>query len=171
VGNDHLFYQAHFKPLYKYFVYRDVSGSETEDLCQEVFLRFFAKYDHETLEKDEQSKILYTIAKNVYREWLRQVSKGTFSLLESDLPETAVWESFIDEVETTTDDSFFDALHLAIGTLNPTLRQVIELRFLQMKTRAEVAEILNTKEKYVHIYQQRALKQLQKAVSLQAYTQ
>ncbi len=164
-------YSAHFKPLYKYFAYRDLSGPDCEDACQEVFLRFFQKYSAGPLSETGQSKILYTIARNVYLEQLRKLTKHAHNeLFEDDLPEGHEWTQFVEEEQSPQGEDLRAELIQAIAQLSPALRQVLEMRFIEGLTRREIAEKLNTKEKYVHIYQQRAIKQLQKVVSLPAYT-
>ena len=51
-------------------------------------------------------------------------------------------------------------LHDTIKSLNPVVRQVLELRFLQNKSRKETAELLQINEDQVHTYQKRGVKYL-----------
>jgi RNA polymerase sigma-70 factor (ECF subfamily) len=166
VDPQRIVFDRHFPVLFKYFSYRDLGKADCEDACQEVFLRFFQKYTIEHLDEVACAKILYVIAHNVYREWVRSAVKhSSLALLDTDLPEGSSWETYVEEVESPEGQLYQEELRAAIAQLSPNLRQVIELRFFEGLTRREIAEKLNTKEKYVHIYQQRGIKALQKLVS------
>jgi RNA polymerase sigma factor (sigma-70 family) len=156
--------------LYRFFYYRDVDAGDIEDLCQETFYRFFSKYDCSQLDSLRITKTLYAIARNVWREWLRsEVASRTVELDDDDGAYGADFNAFTEEEPSLEmDDVQRGMLIKAIKTLNPTLRTVLTMRFLEGKTRSAIAEHLGTKEKYVHIYQQRGIKALQKALALSA---
>jgi RNA polymerase sigma factor (sigma-70 family) len=157
---------THFKAVYRFFYYREVDGEEIEDLCQDTFFRFFQKYGQQELDTVRISKTLYVIARNVWREWLRlQRRTQTEALFEDELY-AATFEAFGEEELEKQPVIGGEELRAAIAELNPTLRTVITLRFLEGKTRQEVADALGTKEKYVHIYQQRGIKALQKLLAV-----
>ena len=162
-----------FKVIYRFFYYRDVDKEEIEDLCQETFFRFFNKYTLENLTEIQITKILYTIARNVWREWLRKMTATkTEELFKDDGAYDLILESSEDGDNPDLEGERAQLIE-AINNLNPTLRTVLTMRFVEGKTRREIAEHLGTKEKYVHIYQQRGIKALQKilkTVSPSAHT-
>ena len=134
-------YNDHFRLIYRFFYYKLVD-IDAEDLAQEVFLRFFKRYTKNQFSDEETKKVLFGIAQNVYKEWVRQAIKHQNYPLD---PEMEVKENYVeftdDEFELQL-EGYRSDMREAIARLNPTLRQVIELRFLEGKTRAEVAEIL-----------------------------
>jgi len=161
-------YTSIFPALFRYFYYRNISKEETEDLAQETFLRFFKKYDSTKYSLEECRKITYGIASNVYKEWLRSIQHTSNYELHEDFPLPDKHEELCDDTSEEYLEKHLPLLHAAIDQLAPTLKQVITLRFIEGLTRKEVAERLNTKEKYVHIYQQRAIKSLQKILGTSA---
>jgi RNA polymerase sigma factor (sigma-70 family) len=160
------FYKLSFPKAYRYFYYKSVEKAYIEDLAHEVYIRFYQKYSSEATSLEECMKILYGICRNVYREWVRkQVSEKSVPLIDNLKYEIYDDQSYNHEV--FEDDSFDKKVTLmkkemkkAVAGLNGRLRLVLEYRFLQGKTRKEVAEILKINEKDVHTYQKRAIKYL-----------
>jgi RNA polymerase sigma factor (sigma-70 family) len=152
-------YQDTFKRIHRFFWYRDVPEPEIADLCQEVYMRYYARYGETDAEEEAAHKLLYGIAKNVWREWVRQESKHShYALEEWDLPIEPQDEEFADDTE------LLEVLRRYIPKLSEALRPVIVARFLEGKTRAETAAKLGMSEKQVHVYQRRAVVSLQKIV-------
>ncbi|MBU6389856.1 RNA polymerase sigma factor [Patescibacteria group bacterium] len=157
-------YEANFSSIFRYFYYKDLSKEEAEDLTQETFLRFYRGYAVQDRSETECRKILFGIAKNLLKGWFTEQSHRSSIELRDDFPiplEPNILNS--DQAEECLEEQL-PLLKEAIAKLNPTLRTVITLRFVEGMTRQEVAQKLGTKEKYVHIYQQRAIKALRKIV-------
>lgn len=155
-------FRQKFALIYRFFYYKDVNKEDIEDLSQEVFVRFFAKYDSFRLSEERCVKTLYRIARYIWLEWLRALDQSTVSFNEEmDFVES--YEEFQDE--SSEDNEQRTQLLEYIKGLNPTLKKVITLRFIHGKTRKEIAEEMSIKEKYVHIYQQRGIRLLQKMAS------
>jgi len=163
-------YDKNFACIYRYFYYRGAPGADAEELCQETFLRFFQKYRPVDLDELGVRKIVYKIAANVYKEWVRERVQLPVYELDRDFP--------IPEVEEEDDpfefsDDCRESLLAAIEQLHPTMKTVLTMRFVEGKTRREVAEVLSIKEKDVHTYQKRGIRMLREklaAVPLPAYT-
>ncbi len=111
----------------------------------------------------EPTKILYGIAKNRYKEWVRALPRNQMLELNENEPDISL-EQLIDEEFEAKLDQFREELHSAIKQLNPTLRDVMRMRYLENMTRKEVAEKLGIKEKHVHVYQRRGITALQKII-------
>jgi RNA polymerase sigma factor (sigma-70 family) len=159
-------YSTKFDSVYKFFYYKDVDADEIEDLTQETFLRFYQKYDPTQLEDTQIAKILYTIARNIWKEWLRGLSKNRTEELFDTVDYALPFEEFTDEIQDQ--DAWQHergALISAIKECNPTMRSVLTLRFIEGKTRKEIAELLSIKEDHVYTYQKRGVKMLQKMAS------
>jgi RNA polymerase sigma factor (sigma-70 family) len=159
-------YSINYKNLFKYFHYRYFNPSDTEDACQEIFERFFRLYGRKVHTDSEVSRVLYGIAWNVHREFLRTISRHNhLELFDTDLPEDGEWQQVVEECEELDPTVLLEKLEQAIQRLSPILQQVIRLRFFEDKSRAEVATVLNLKEKQVHVYQRRALTYMQRYLS------
>lgn len=156
-------YEQNFTSIFRYFYYKNLSTEEAEDQTQETFLRFFRKYQPEHLDELTCRKILYGIAKNLYCDWVKQCIQMPMTELNEDFPIPVEFDDLSTEEAEEVLGNELAELKETIETLNPTLRAVIKLRFLEGLTRKEVAERLQIKEKHVHVYQRRALAALQKA--------
>lgn len=156
-------YYEHVKPVHRYFYYKGVPLSDVEDLVQETFMRFFAKYGTDERAESENRRILYTIAKNVWREWVRSSIRNQTVEFDDlrDIPENT--QDFEEETAPEIDK---EKLLKALERLNQTLKNVLTLRFIENMTRKEIALKLQIKEKDVHTYQKRGIKQLQKQWNL-----
>jgi RNA polymerase sigma-70 factor (ECF subfamily) len=157
-------YREHVRPVHRYFYYKGVALGDVEDLVQESFFRFFRDYAEREFTEVEIRKILYAISRNVWLEWVRsQVKHQTYELDELRMiPETA--EDFVHIEDEVEDERQREQLREAIQNLNPTLRAVLTLRFIEGKTRREIAAELQIKEKDVHTYQKRGIKALHKSI-------
>ncbi|TSC93703.1 MAG: Sigma-70 region 2 [Candidatus Berkelbacteria bacterium Licking1014_85] len=161
--NEEVFYQQNFKSIFRYFYYRGLVISDCEDNCQEVFVIYFEKYFKKITNPIETKKILYTIARNKYKEWVRGQIKSSTCELYDDIAQNE------DDFFELYDDNFDDAveeqkklLKQMIDTLNPTIKKVLECRFYRGLTREQTAKILNIKPKEVHVYQRRGIEYLKK---------
>ncbi len=159
-------YDQNFKRIYRFLYYKSVKPpQEIEDVVQEVFLLFFAKYDCTKMSEVEAAKILFGITKNKYKEWVRaSIKHQTFELFDNNHADET-FEDYVDEEYEYRLDSFRHKAHSAIKLLNPTLRQVMTMRFIDGLTRHEIAEKLGIKEKHVHVYQRRGIAALQKMIN------
>lgn len=161
-------YRARFKPLYRYFYYKNIRHADIDDLVQDTFLRFFERYDVATLNETDCAKLLYGFARNIYLEWVRKHANHPIAELNEDFPD----ESTENDWENTSANDLSDnrkELLAAIEELNPTLRKVIQLRFLEGKTRRETADLLSIEPKHVHVYQRRAIAALKKTLANELY--
>lgn len=168
------FYKKTFQKVYKFFHYKSVETSVIEDLTHDSFLRFYQKYSDKSYDDTEALKILYGIVRNVYREWVRKsINEKRVPLIdnlnyeEEDSVEFAIFE------DNDYEDRLFkrvEELKDCISELNEKIRKVLEYRFLEGKSRKEVAILLNISEKDVHTYQKRGIKYLKKIVESRGKT-
>lgn len=163
-------YQTSFKGVFRFFYYKSVNFNSIEELCQEVYLRFWKNYTSKLGDADQCKKILYGICLNVYREWVRSQISSQFVSLES------YWEQLMDEDSLSSTQNWEDEkyeehlgelknrLRTAIAKLSPRLREVVELKYLQGLTRRQTSEQMGLTEDQVHTYQKRAVKALKDLV-------
>jgi RNA polymerase sigma factor (sigma-70 family) len=163
------FYKNNFGRIYKLFYYKGVNPSGIEDLVHDTFLRFYRKYNDKDLSIEESEKILFGIARNVYKEWVRKMIK---------LKQVDLIENYEYEISSESESEDYDALESfskskkdfkliksAMKNLNPKIKKVLEMRFLEGKTRKITAEILGIKESDVHTYQKRGIKYIKKILA------
>lgn len=162
--NEKELFDSLFPVIYKYFYYKQVSKEEIDDLAQDTFLRYFSKYVCANLAEEESRKIIFGIAKNVYREWVREMRKRYVSL-DFDIaePDEVAWYDFFGDCEIDYSDDVLQAdVNKALEALPERLSYILRARYIDGKTRAEVAGELGIVEKHVHVYQRRGLVMLKK---------
>lgn len=156
-------YKSNFSRVYKFFYYKFVNKDYIEDLAHDVFMRFYIKYGYrQVFQSDEASKILYGISNNIFKEWVRKSYKEK----RVDFEDNYIYslEDFLDKDYAEKKESQKKQIIEALNNLNPTVKYVLEARFLYGLTRKEIAEKLGVKEKDVHTYQKRGIKYLKKAL-------
>lgn len=154
------FYKESFKNTFRFFYYRGVDFSDIDDLVSECYIRFHTKYQDKLVDQIESKKILSGIAANILKEWQRKTFAHKIVELTDEISEDLKYEFYAPD---DFDDDFGQKqlkLHEAIKYLNPSVKQVLELRFLQNKSRKETAAILQINEDQVHTYQKRGVKYL-----------
>src|SRR5690348_353751 len=115
---DSVFHEQYGR-LYRYLYYRDVPAADIEDLCQEAFACFFEKYGSKELDSASTSKLLYTIAHNLYRNWVRtQIRTQTYELDEDHEPSVA-FEEFLEDDTEETMEKLRPLLMAALEDLHP----------------------------------------------------
>lgn len=157
-------YSLYYKNVYRFFYYKFVSKPDIEDLSHDVFLRFYSKFNHKSCNEDEARKLLYGICRNVYKEWVRNCIKSQSNIYCDDLDYSISYEDFYSEGFEQKRMKQKEALLHALETLNPVVKQVLELRFFKGLTRKETAEKLGIKEKEVHTYQKRGIQYIHKRI-------
>lgn len=157
-------YEASFKALYRYFYYHGVQKSNIEDLIQDTYILFLSKYPDKVEDLLLSKKILYRIAHNKFLESLRTPKE----IANQDLIDRTEEKNFeIDLLFMIYEDeeklsSLRKKLQQGIEQLKGNVKSVIQLRYLENKTRSEVSNILKISEDMVHTYQKRGVTYLKK---------
>lgn len=153
-------YDLNFELIFKYFFYRGVNRPSSEDLTHETFIVFYQKYS-EIKSKPKARKLLYGIAKVLLKRFIDSQMKSK----EIEYFDNLHFEISIDDLE---DENFSQNIERKksqiINAINEKLKgrvkDVITMRFIDRKTRKEVAKKLRINEKDVHSYQKRGVKYL-----------
>jgi RNA polymerase sigma-70 factor (ECF subfamily) len=143
------------------YLYQRLNGNveEAEDLTAEVFTKVFQKIGGFEVQGAPLSSWLFRIARN--------------RLIDSVRRRPNYIQTVLDNALTTAAGSVFHGLeqHLSLELikggltrLTPEQRQVIILRFLQDKTIAETAEIMQRNEEAVKKLQSRGLASLRRGI-------
>jgi RNA polymerase sigma-70 factor (ECF subfamily) len=165
LGNRHSFgqfYELYLKEIYRYIYFRVENHQEAEDLTTKVFLDAWESL----LKKPREQKIenirawIYRIAHNKVIDY-RRTRKQLVSIednshknlqaggLEGDMEDLLISQQLAE----------------GIRQLPSNYQQVIILRFINQLSHAEVAEIMQTTEKYMRVLQHRALRQLRQLLA------
>ncbi len=144
---DRLFRQ-HYRLVCLYFIRLGARPEEASDLAQEVFLNAYGALDEFRGESSEKTW-LFSIAKNKWRNWLRDKSRHKRSA-----PETPI-DQLLDEgwqpIESTeTADPLKGSIVSerqqkvldAINSLPPRMRRCLMLRVAQDKKYREIADVM-----------------------------
>jgi RNA polymerase sigma factor (sigma-70 family) len=114
------------------------------------------------LEETEAVKVLFGIAKNIYLEWLRRMKAERIVPLNENTDYLGALDDYVNDDFDRLLDELRGLLQAGLQELHPNLRRVVTLRFIENKSRAEVAQEIGMSEKQVHVYQRRAIAALQK---------
>jgi RNA polymerase sigma-70 factor (ECF subfamily) len=156
------FFKENSRAIFRYFYYRGIERTVAEDLSSETFFRMYKSYKN-----DLNSKILWGIAKNVYKEFVR----NSISNQETGFFDESFFDSEpeIDEISEYYDEKFEEKieilklqLHKMIEKLNPGVREVMKMRFIEGLKISEIAIKLGMPESTVKKYQHRGIEYLLK---------
>lgn len=148
-------YRRYAHPIARYVTYRIADDAVVEDIVADVFLRMvegLPRYQFTGIPFDAW---LYRIAGARIIDYYRRMSRR---------PEEALSEEMADELTPLELDlqerEELDELRAAIRQLSNEYQEILTLRFVERKSLAEVAEILNKNVHAVGAEQHRALKKL-----------
>lgn len=150
-------YDHFFNQIY-YYVYSRINNlHETQEITSEVFLSMIesiGKYKGQSSFKN----YIFGITKNKIRDYIRNKYKTSDYILQSYFA-----EQFDQIVEEEVDNSYKlrlrNALKYVTRLLNPRYAKVLDLRFNQMNSVEETAQILGISDNNVKVIQHRAIKQ------------
>lgn len=140
--------RRYYRLIVLYFINRGVDREEAFDLAQEVFTNAYTGLLRFRGDASERTW-LFSIAKNVWRNWLRDGHR-----LKRDAPETPIddlleegWEppnpkSNFDPLTGTLENERVRKVWDAINTLPPRMRRCVMLRVGQEKKYREIADVM-----------------------------
>ena len=150
-----------FRTIYSYCVVRTASREDAEDLAQDILLELTKAFPNL---RDEQAfyGFMWSVAGNVYKQWCRKEKRSqTFELTE-DIP------SEKDKLlETTDEDSEYRRLRLELALLSRKYRDATILYYVEEKSCAEIARILNISESMVKYLLFKSRKLLKEGMSME----
>jgi len=152
---------ARYSPRVFGYLYQRLNGNheEAEDLTAEVFARVYEKIDAYQVQGAPLSSWLFRIAHNrlidAVRRRPRQSQVGLD--LAPELPAGRVFQG-VDQAVA------LEQIKSGLARLTPEQRQVIELRFLEGKSLAETAALVNRNEDAVKKLQSRGLASLRRQI-------
>jgi len=150
-------YEANFELVYAYVARRVKSRAESEDLTSEVFRRALAALGRYESRGAPFSAWLLRIAANALIDRARKQKRREPVVLELELAPTPTEPERVDAEARAR-------LYRAVAELLPDQRRVIELRFAEDRSIAEIAAALGRSEGAVKQLQLRALAALRKRI-------
>lgn len=156
-----IIYKELYTPLYRYIYSRTHHKEQTEDLCQQAFLRFYEALPRYEYRENDGSLLAYmfTIAKRlIINEGVKKQSVN-------------VDEDIFEGTEDTTVDTLTE-IHIKylserideyLPALTETEQEVIRLVYYGELSHKEVSVILEKEEAYIRKLKERALLKLRKA--------
>ncbi len=152
-------YREHYSAIFNYFFYRLGDQTTAEDLTAEVFVRMVDKIDGYRYRGKPILAWLYTIARNLLINYRQRAENAPKLPLEERLV-----ASDGNPVQAAERRLTVDCLQLALNYLTDVQRQVIIGKFIEGRSTAEVAKILNKTEGAIKSLQHRALGALRRAM-------
>lgn len=142
----------------QWFIFEKVNDQYlAEDLCADVLMKVYEKYDSFDSSKASLSTWIYTIARNKLIDYYR--GRKVFE----EVPEEISADSDI-EAEACNEESL-DALADALEKLDERERDIVILRYYKGITLREIAFKMNISYAYVKILHNKALDSLKKYMS------
>lgn len=148
-------YGQYFDRMYAFLYYRVGHKEQAEDLAEEVFVKAFTGIANFRGPGAAFSGWLYQIAKNLLIDHYR-ARRQTVALdqVESALPH----EDLVGDILELEQNQ--RVLLQLIKELSDDQRQVLQLKFFEELSTAEIARLLDTTEGAVRVTQHRAIKRL-----------
>lgn len=144
---DRLFRQ-HYRLVYLYFIKLGAQPEEASDLAQEVFFNAYGALDEFRGDSSERTW-LFSIAKNKWRNWLRDRSRHKRSAPETPIEELLDegWQPSeplekADPLQGTIVSERQQKILDAINSLPPRMRRCLMLRVAQDKKYREIADVM-----------------------------
>lgn len=141
------FVRKYYGDILKYCTYHSPDAAYAEDLTQETFVRFFAKFS-DYRHRGKVKNYLYTIAGNLCRNCRRDQSRrfsGAPEAISSEQPRFAAHSDITPYAAAGHESAITDRLTLEWGLsqLAPELREIVILYYFQEMELKEAAELLH----------------------------
>ncbi len=157
-------YNKSHRYLYAWFKFRITDTSTIDDLLQDVYLRFYRKYQSESAFTEDHLRLLFGFCRNVYKEHVSKAVQEKNVEYNDELDYSAFAFQPEDDANSVINEEKRSQVVEAMKTLNPKVRAVLEYRFFYGMSRSEVAAVLSMKERDVLKYQQRGIKYLKEGI-------
>lgn len=157
-------YDTYFAPIYRYVLFKIRHKESAEDITQDTFLRAF-----NSLSRFEERGVpfrawLYQIAGNACIDWYKKKRDITLSddlatQIDFDLPDESEYSN-ANSLALTRERA--GAIITALDKLDESEREVIELRYMEGMSYAEIAKITERSEEALRASAYRSKKVLRK---------
>ena len=154
-------YTNFFNQIY-YYIYSRISNlHDTQEITSDVFLSMVESI-HKFKGQSSFKNYMFGIAKNKIRDYIKNKYKTSDYISQSYFEDQAFDQLVEVEKDFSYRNKLRDALTFVAKLLNPRYAQVLDLRFNQMNSVEETANILGISSNNVKVIQHRAIKQAEK---------
>lgn len=166
------FYTDHHERLREFVRGRTARGGgrDVEDVCQEIWMVFFAKYDAHVARYDNLAKVLFPIARCRIAEYWRKHGRTQETPVES-----ANLGALADALSRAEGDAVFERavrrmdVERALSCLTERQLDTLHLLYVDRLTVAEVAPLMGISENTVKKFRAVACDKLRKSDQLDGY--
>ena len=159
-------YDNNLDSVYRFIYFKVNSEEIAQDLCSDVFLRFWHtlkgkenKHKKEKAIKNPKA-FLYQIARNLIVDYYRGKAKAQFVSTD----DVSIADPRTDPEEEALIKSDVEQIKKLLFNLNEDYREVILLRYVEDLSISEISSILKKKESTVRVLLHRGLKALKKEI-------
>lgn len=155
-------YDQHQDHIFRFVWSRTYDQALAEDLTGDVFIRMVTHLPQYQIGTVPFRAWLYRIARNLIIDYQRQHGRHTVVNIEYAVNLSRERDDPMQQIETTLS---LEAMQQALEKIDPTQREVVELRFLLGLSLQDVASTLDKTVAAVKSLQYRGLKSLRVALS------
>lgn len=156
-------FESYYKRVYNYIYYRINCPLTAEDLTSQVFERAMINIDKYDQKKGPFEVWLFTLAKNIVRDYLRGLKKyGGLSFPLNIIMNLISKEKTPEDLFLTKESN--EWLFKVLNTLDDRERNIISLKFGGNLKNTEIAKLLNITEGNVGVILYRSMKKLKKEI-------
>lgn len=152
-------YEAYANRIYRYMAYRINDRQDAADLTGATFEKALTRRDTYSAAKGSVEVWLFTIAKNVCKDYLRRKARWQFVPLGA-APDRISADPPPEERVILTEQ--IGALKRALGKLKPREAEIVSLRYAAGLKNKEIATIASLSERHVAVLLGRSLTKLRK---------
>ncbi len=152
-------YNHYSQPIYRFIAVKVGTRQEAEDLLHEVFMSAWQKLPTYAPQGFPFSSWLYKIARNRVIDYYR--TRKSHSSIDDEVATNEDLFAARSEIDDQLDQNLeLASVKAALVELTDEQREVVELRFQQDLSPAEIAQVVGKREGTVRIIQHRAIQKL-----------
>ncbi|WKZ31035.1 MAG: sigma-70 family RNA polymerase sigma factor [Candidatus Dojkabacteria bacterium] len=160
--NDELrsFYREQMPRIYKFFYYKTLSRTRSEDMTSDTFVRFLEKTKAADIQ--DKDKYIWGVAYNVFQDFLRQKYESVLVQFDEEIFDEYA-NQYIEERESAT--TLEERILPFIAKLPQKQKEIATLRLIEKNSLSDICLILNKDMNYVKTTQKRAIRKLKELVA------
>ena len=154
-------YQDNVQKVYRFFYYKTLDVSISQDLTSDTFMKFLEKYTELSDSIDDPTKYLYGIMKNIWLQHLQKKYRQKEIFIE-DIDDFSAHVQ--QQIESFEDEGDSGQLTKLIDQLPESQRIIMTLRIVDNLTLKEICEQTGRNMNYVKTTRKRGVKSLKKII-------
>lgn len=155
-------YDKYIGKIYRFVFFKVNSQEIAEDLCSEIFTRFW-KNMQKGARFDNPQAFLYQIARNLVIDYYRQKSEPQISLADC----KEITDQTVDIKEAVASRSELEQIKATLANISDDYREIITLHYIEDYSAAEISKILDRPEGTIRVMIHRGLEELKNQLNQQ----